>query len=513
MARRRLFAAWSGSPGVIATVAGGPPSGALAAASGVSSFAGAGTAAGAPAGINGVLAAAAPAASFAGAGSTQWSPDSIPVARQPLVFDASVLPGNQGDTLSSWPNLGDTALLPAMVQVGATAVPTIKQLRGLKAAGLIRSPLQRLAAPFAAGGISAPFTVFVALCASDPNSAATILSGAPTSGDTFRLRKAGTSNVYPQGYASLGTTGIITRSAVTGAGQPRVVVATYNGASSLLGTNGAADTTGSLTGPSITGFSIGLDSGGNNSLGAVIGEIRVVLNCTPQERIDMQAYMEAKWHTTAPRKVVMCKGDSNTNGFGVTVADCAYLGEMDRWGQTAPGGYYIDLIGPVQFATLANSNRCGYNGATILDHLNGSVPLNMSTPAQLVAAGYLPDLTILDIGINDANNNVTDVSATMLTNYAALLDAMIAAHPTGKIIVCSLNQSQTATTNTNINGLNTGLPAIVAARSANCFLADTGGGLGANPGTNGYFADNLHKSVAGQSKFLDVIKPVILANW
>jgi hypothetical protein len=63
----RRFAPWSGSPGVVATVSFGPPTGVLNAVASSSSFAGAATIAVAPSGITGVLGAAASAATFAGA--------------------------------------------------------------------------------------------------------------------------------------------------------------------------------------------------------------------------------------------------------------------------------------------------------------------------------------------------------------------------------------------------------------------------------------------------------------
>jgi lysophospholipase L1-like esterase len=210
----------------------------------------------------------------------------------------------------------------------------------------------------------------------------------------------------------------------------------------------------------------------------------------------------------------MFLGDSNTNGIGVTLADASFRGAIDRWGQTAPGGYYVDMMGPVQFATRANSNHGGYNGATILDHLNGSVPLNMSTPAQLTTAGYTPDVIVLLIGTNDANNSATDVSATMLTNYASLLAAWRAAQPGRKILACTLPDSATGTTDTNVNNFNAGLPGVIATENGlggNVVLVPLGAGLGANPGVN--FADNLHLSVVGGDVAAGIFETSLLANW
>lgn len=91
--RTLLLTPWSGSSGIVETIASGPPvgvltaisdvggfsgagtvaaavSGVLAAAAVASAFAGAGTSAGAPTGINGVLAAQAQAAGFTGAGAS-----------------------------------------------------------------------------------------------------------------------------------------------------------------------------------------------------------------------------------------------------------------------------------------------------------------------------------------------------------------------------------------------------------------------------------------------------------
>ncbi len=427
-------------------------------------------------------------------------------------FDPSQLSANQGDTVAALPNLADTSMLTQLVASGAGR--QVQQIRGLKALKFLRTSVQTFGNPLLSGSITYPFYVFLVHCSNDPNAVATLVGGAPSSADTFRCRNVGTANVYPRGHTMLGSSAV-SQLATTAAGQPRVMMFAATGPGSIIRTNGASDGVGTTGTLAISGLGLGIDSGGGNTYGGCIGEMFVRVGTLTSGDIALGlSYLENKWLTTAPRRSVLCLGDSNTNGFGTTVNDCSYRGPLERWGQTAPGGYYVDFMGPVQFSFLANSNHAGYNGATILDHLNGSVPLNMSTPAQLAANGYLADVKVLLIGTNDANNNsgTPGYEATMLTNYAALLAAWRSAHPGGKIIACTLPQSQTAGTNSNVAGFNAGLPAVIATENGlggAVTLCDINSALGANPGTNGYWQDNLHWTPVGASVVSGAIQPVL----
>ncbi len=434
-----------------------------------------------------------------------WSPLQNPATK--LWFNPTLLSGAQGDSIGSMPNLADRSLITDLTATGA-ARPTLRQIRGRQALKYVRANAQKLGSAFLAGSLSIPIYTFAVYCSNDPVTTTTLCAGAPGSSDTYRVRAV--TNTWPRGNAALGSS-TLTKSAINYCDQPMVVMAKHNGASSIVRVSGFSDATGTSGTVSMTGFTIGLEVGGGNGYGGCIGEV-IVANAalSAAEEAQYISYLTEGWHTTAARKQILPLGDSNTAGAGTTVADGAYRGGLDRWGQTAPGGYFIDAIGPAQMATLANSNHDGVVGSTIDDHLNGTN--GCTAIATLLASQYLPDIIVSYIGINNCNVGSNVISAT-LTAYDSLLTAYRTNAPTTKVVVCTITDSSTAQTRSNINGVNAGLPALISAQNAlgGLFtLYDANTQCGAN-NASGNFQDTLHLNVAGQALFLSGLQPVLLS--
>jgi len=439
-----------------------------------------------------------------------WSPLSLAGTR--FWSDPRQLSASQGQVVTAAPNLAPPTMISQLVASGSGRM--VQQIRGQKALKFLRTSIQQFGGAFTAGALNYPFTVAGVFCANDPNATATIFSGAPSSADNFRIQNIGTSGVYPRGL-QLRANGLLAKPSFIPAGRPVSFLMTCNGGSSEITVTGFGTTSGSMgTTLAVTGLNMGIDAGGSNTYGGCIGEWFVVQGAlTSGEKATALTYLDDGWFTAAPAKSVMFKGDSNTYGFGTTVTMQSFRGPIDTWQLGRPGGFFLDMMGPQQYADLANSNNAGYNGATILDTLNGSVPLSMNTPAQLAAAGYLPDVKSILIGTNDCNNNAAGYYPTALSNMALLLAAERNAQncPT---VVCTLPPSATASTQTNINGFNAGLPAVVAAENAaggRVTICDIAAVLGSNPGP--YMADNLHFNPTGAALVAATLEPVLQAVW
>lgn len=435
-----------------------------------------------------------------------WSPADSSFTK--LWFDPSLLTGTQGDPVDSLPNLGDQSFLTAIAATGSQR-PTLRQIRGRNALKFVQASAQRLEAVFLAGSFSHPIYTFIVHCANDPRTTTTLCSGAPGSADSYRIRA--TASTWPRGHAIVGSA-TLTKASTTRCDQPVALMALKNGASSVIRLNGFSDTTGTSGTVSMTGFGIGIDVAGTNGYGGCIGEVIVTQGAlTAADEALYLGYLEEKWFTKASRRQLLCLGDSNTAGTGVTLATAGYRNFIETWGQGAPGGFFYDFIGPAQMTTLANSNHDGVNGTTIQNHIDGTG--GATAIATLLASQYLPDYIVLHIGTNDCNN-AADVIAATSTAYDNLMTTIRGAS-TAKVAVCSIiDQGTGAQQRLNVNGVNANLPALIAAQNTAAgftqfTLIGTNAAVGQYP-TN--YQDTLHMNQTGASLFADVVKAYLLAN-
>lgn len=198
-------------------------------------------------------------------------------------------------------------------------------------------------------------------------------------------------------------------------------------------------------------------------------------------------------------QIIIPMGDSITSGHdGSAYIDGAYRDPLHRsltgigW---TPQYVGPTSAGPTQYLIDNNSqNHAGMSGWTIAPHSGRE---GLQTHAGSWMNSFAPDIVLLMIGTNDVLLGQT--AAASEARYATLLDTMIAARPTARIMVGSL--TTLTGFETQVDEFNAFLPGLVTAREgtgANIEFVN----LGANF-TGADLLDGIHPTLAGHEKIAD----------
>ncbi len=163
-------------------------------------------------------------------------------------------------------------------------------------------------------------------------------------------------------------------------------------------------------------------------------------------------------------------------------------------------GWTVQYEGPTtagatQYLIDNNSHRhAGMSGWTIAPHSGRD---GLQTQAANWMTSFAPDIVLLMIGTNDVLLGQT--AAQSEARYSTLLDTMLAARPTAKILVGGL--TPLTGFETEVAAFNAFLPTLVNSREglgADIEYVD----LGANF-TNADLLDGIHPTLAGHEKIAD----------
>ncbi len=197
--------------------------------------------------------------------------------------------------------------------------------------------------------------------------------------------------------------------------------------------------------------------------------------------------------------IIMPLGDSITSGHdGSSYIDGAYRDPLHR--ALTGVGWTVQYEGPTtagatQYLIDNNSQRhAGMSGWTIAPHSGRE---GLQTQATNWMTSFAPDIVLLMIGTNDVLLGQT--AAQSEARYSTLLDTMLAARPTVKIMVGSI--TPLTGFETQVAQFNAFLPTLVTAKQG------LGGDvhhvdLGANF-TNADLLDGIHPTLAGHEKIAD----------
>lgn len=198
-------------------------------------------------------------------------------------------------------------------------------------------------------------------------------------------------------------------------------------------------------------------------------------------------------------QIIMPLGDSITAGqdsYGFVPG--AYRDPLHR--SLTGAGWAPQFVGPSNSNTTAylsgngSQNHGGLSGWTIAPHSGRE---GLQTQAASWMNSFAPDIVLLMIGTNDVLLGQT--AAASEARYSALLDTMLNARPTVKIMVGSLTPLDGF--GAEVSAFNAFLPGLVSSKhglGGDVHLVD----LGANF-TGADLLDGIHPTLAGHEKIAD----------
>ena len=209
---------------------------------------------------------------------------------------------------------------------------------------------------------------------------------------------------------------------------------------------------------------------------------------------------------------IMPLGDSITEGFR-SYPTGGYRGPL--WTRLTGAGYAVDYVGSVADSQCTvpgfDGDHEGHGGWCVDAQSRGDqygLKEHLNSWFAVIPA---PDVVLLHVGTNDADNN-PEAFQGIKTRYEALLDVIYAAHPNVHVVVSTVMWRNWSEYNRDCEALraaiktylNDELPGLVAAQKAKgrkISLVDMNAAV---PGGNENFNDNIHPNATGYALMADV---------